>query len=238
MKKLRILCLSILMLLASCNVLDIIPITTPWSTFTPGPTFTPWPTPTKYPTTTPVPSMLVIDVIDGDTIKLANGSTIRILGIDTPEIGDCGADIATEVVRNYVLGKVVRLMIDSLADDVDRYGRLLRYVEINKIDVGLKLVESGLADSYKYDSSTGYPYDREELYHKAQGSLYKCIPPTNMPTKIQVIPTQASASSHCSGRVFSNCAEMKAAGCAPAIRGVDDWYRSARDGDNDGVACE
>jgi len=75
---------------------------------------------------------LVTGVYDGDTIVLEDGSTIRYLGIDTPEthhptIGEeCGGKEATDYNRKLVEGKRVRLIKDIT--DKDQYGRLLRYV--------------------------------------------------------------------------------------------------------------
>jgi hypothetical protein len=133
------------------------------------------------------------------------------------------------------MGKSVVLISDPLADDKDRYGRLLRYIEIGGVDINLILVESGYADSFVYHDLTGYPYSREALYHSSQGELITCAISTSTPSVID--PTTPSTNP-CSGQVFRVCADMKAAGCAPAIQGRDDWYRPARDGDNDGIACE
>jgi micrococcal nuclease len=74
----------------------------------------------------------VTGVDDGDTIVLEDGSTIRYLGIDTPEthhptIGEeCGGKEATDYNKKLVEGKRVRLIKDIT--DKDQYGRLLRYV--------------------------------------------------------------------------------------------------------------
>ncbi|WP_291382533.1 thermonuclease family protein [Demequina sp.] len=50
--------------------------------------------------------------------------------------------------------------------DRDTYGRLLRYVEVDDSDVGLDLIEQGLAVA-RYDSRTGQPHDREFAYRAA-----------------------------------------------------------------------
>ena len=51
----------------------------------------------------------VVDVYDGDTFELQSGEKVRLLGINTPEIGEPGADIAKDFLEKLVLGKEVRL---------------------------------------------------------------------------------------------------------------------------------
>jgi len=81
----------------------------------------------------------VIKVIDGDTIKLENGETVRYLGMDAPEIYEfdsktnkwdktdkCYSQEAMLKNKQLVEGKVVRLEKDI--SEKDKYGRLLRYV--------------------------------------------------------------------------------------------------------------
>ena len=49
-------------------------------------------------------------------------------------------------------------------EDTDRYGRLLRYVDIAGADAGLTLIEEGFAIA-RYDSRDGYGrHDREDTY--------------------------------------------------------------------------
>lgn len=72
----------------------------------------------------------VVEVIDGDTIdvRLEGGSVerLRLIGINSPERGECYAEEATAGLSSLVLGQTVRLEADT--SDRDRYGRLLRYV--------------------------------------------------------------------------------------------------------------
>jgi micrococcal nuclease len=87
----------------------------------------------------------VAAVIDGDTIELADGRRVRLIGIDTPEIGDCYASEATARIRELLLGRTVRLVRDVSA--VDPYGRALRYVYIEDTFVNHVLVAEGYARS-------------------------------------------------------------------------------------------
>src|SRR5207244_8892996 len=71
-------------------------------------------------------------VIDGDTVvvRLSGGRSehVRLIGIDTPEVGQCLADRATANARTLALGKQVVLRGDPTQATRDRYGRLLAYM--------------------------------------------------------------------------------------------------------------
>ena len=106
---------------------------------------------------------VVSTVVDGDTIDVAGVGRVRLIGIDTPERGECGFQLASDRLAELVLGAEVAL-VPGAQDDADRYDRLLRYVDVGGTDAGLALVESGLAVS-RYDSRDGYgTHDREEAY--------------------------------------------------------------------------
>ncbi len=66
----------------------------------------------------------VVSVPDGDSIRLADGRRVRLLGIDAPERGRCLAEEARKELSGLVLGKHVRLK-DIVTDD---YGRVLAIV--------------------------------------------------------------------------------------------------------------
>ena len=57
------------------------------------------------------PSQLykVESVIDGDTIILATGEHVRLLGIDTPERGECYYQEATDFLKSLLINKLVLL---------------------------------------------------------------------------------------------------------------------------------
>ena len=73
----------------------------------------------------------VSSVYDGDTLTLTDGQKIRLLQVDTPELGsgECYSRAAHRVLLSLVPpGTAVAIDIDPALDRVDRYGRLLRYV--------------------------------------------------------------------------------------------------------------
>lgn len=110
---------------------------------------------------------LVTKVIDGDTIELENGQKVRYIGIDTPEVqGDCYANEATNKNKELVLNKKVSLIKDK--SEVDRYGRLLRYVYVNDIFVNNTLVREGFAFAKQYPPDTQYAQQFSRAEEEAQ----------------------------------------------------------------------
>ena len=95
---------------------------------------------------------------DGDTIALASGASVRLVQIDTPEVGtgECYSRAAARELRRLLpVGATVRLEADSRLDRVDRYGRLLRYVWRGGTNVNLELVRRGAATVWLYDGDWG-----------------------------------------------------------------------------------
>ncbi|GAA1941454.1 thermonuclease family protein [Microbacterium aoyamense] len=110
-----------------------------------------------------------LDVVDGDTIETSAG-TVRIIGIDTPERGECGDAPASEAIADAVAaGDAVTLELPEGQNEQDRYGRLLRYVTTaSGVDLGLLQLRAGNAVA-RYDSTDGYPaHPREPDYRAAQ----------------------------------------------------------------------
>ena len=97
-------------------------------------------------------------VYDGDTLTLRDGRRVRLLQIDTPELGsgECYSRAArTALVALAPPGKRVVLEADPALDRVDRYGRLLRYVKRNGVNVNLELARRGAAAPYFYRGERG-----------------------------------------------------------------------------------
>ncbi|MET0813546.1 MAG: thermonuclease family protein [Microbacterium sp.] len=116
-----------------------------------------------------IESAAFVSVIDGDTIETSAGR-VRIIGIDTPERGECGDPQASDAIgRILVEGDPIVLELPAGENDQDRYGRLIRYVTTAAgVDIGLMQLQAGNAVA-RYDSSDGYPaHPRESDYHAAQ----------------------------------------------------------------------
>jgi micrococcal nuclease len=103
-----------------------------------------------------LPDNTAVRIIDGDTFELASGDIVRLICVDTPELGKAGADEATEFLSSLILNKELRLENDS--DDKDAYGRLLRYIYVNNSDeelfVNKMIVQQGYGSVFRYGNDT------------------------------------------------------------------------------------
>ncbi|PIU41128.1 MAG: nuclease [Candidatus Omnitrophica bacterium CG07_land_8_20_14_0_80_42_15] len=89
-------------------------------------------------------------VVDGDTVKLANGERLRYIGIDTPELKHPNrkisemARIAKKINESLAQGKEVKIVYD--VEKRDKYDRLLGYVFLKDgTFVNAELVKEGYA---------------------------------------------------------------------------------------------
>jgi endonuclease YncB( thermonuclease family) len=119
----------------------------------------------------------VTRVVDGDTlhVRLDSGRTekVRLIGIDTPELGRCLAGRATRVARDLSERRRVMLRGDSTQATRDRYGRLLAYAWIRgERDLGYQLLQRGLARVYVYDQ----PFARLSAYRAAEAAGHRASP--------------------------------------------------------------
>ncbi|MEZ5101620.1 MAG: thermonuclease family protein [Thermoleophilia bacterium] len=115
------------------------------------------------PASTPTPARpgkgtpaVVQEVVDGDTIRLRNGKVVRLAQIDAPEEREChGAEATAALERLLPAGTRIRLQRDAALDDVDRYGRLVRYVVKGSATVNRALVRAGHASVWFFDGGRG-----------------------------------------------------------------------------------
>lgn len=101
----------------------------------------------------------VVHVVDGDTadVQLVDGPQIRVrvLGIDTPETVkpnvsvQCWGPEASQWAHQTLDGAQVRLVPDPAADDVDKFGRSLRYITLaDGRDYSVLAAGEGMAREY------------------------------------------------------------------------------------------
>ncbi|HEX19998.1 MAG TPA: hypothetical protein ENG78_04165 [Acidiferrobacteraceae bacterium] len=108
-------------------------------------------------------------VIDGDSLVLQDGRQVRLIGINTPELGkrrrraEPLAQQARKQVQQWVLRKEV--WVTPGKEQFDRYGRLLAHVDLVKGDsLQIKLLRQGLASAIAYPPNIS----RQRRYHMAE----------------------------------------------------------------------
>jgi micrococcal nuclease len=123
--------------------------------------------------TVPTGPWTVTEVVDGDTIHVATDGitdTVRLVGINAPEHGECWSDEATEALRGFLGNGPVGLERD--VTDRDQYGRLLRYVTTPSAeDVGGLLIDAGdvIARSYPPDVARDADYRARQAVASESG---------------------------------------------------------------------
>lgn len=120
--------------------------------------------------------VLVTHVVDGDTIRLGRGwrnTTVRLLGVDTPETVhpdkpvEFFAPEALQFTKKTLEGKKVRLEFEPL-NQMDKYGRLLAYVYLSDGSLfNAELIKRGYArvtaPSYFRYYDEFHNYEREAV---------------------------------------------------------------------------
>jgi micrococcal nuclease len=200
----------------------------------------------------------VASITDGDTIKLTNGQSVRLLQIDTPELrgNECYAKEAQVALANLLnIRGTLRLRIDPRIETKDAYGRLLRYIFKGKVNVNVEMVRIGAATPYFYKRVQGkHAKQLMEAVQYAQENklgLWSACPGTKLnpnsaltTIKAAPSPTTNSNQSNCDPNYEGciplyppdlNCSDIKKLGLAPVKVIGKDVHRL--DADGDGIGC-
>ncbi|WP_330633591.1 lamin tail domain-containing protein [Halocatena halophila] len=157
--------------------------------------------PATAPTTTNTLSATITDVVDGDTVNIQyeNGTedTVRLLGVDTPEVygendpteyegvpdteagkqclEDAGDAASSHVKSELSIGEQITLELDSESDGRGYYGRLLAYIQDDGQNLNYNLVDSGHARVYdsQFSLSDSF-YSAESAAQAAERGLWQC----------------------------------------------------------------
>jgi micrococcal nuclease len=100
---------------------------------------------------------VVSEVIDGDTIRLANGKRVRLLQINAPElrpVAQCHADLSRLYLARLI-DRPVRLEPDPALDRSDEHGRELAYVFVGRRNLNVAMVRRGAAHVFFYRGERG-----------------------------------------------------------------------------------
>ena len=117
-------------------------------------------------------AITVTRVVDGDTVVISTGETLRYIGIDTPETVKPGTPVecygkeASAKNKELVLGKTVTLERDI--SETDKYGRLLRYIYVGDTFVNDYLVRNGYANASTYPPDVKYSVRFKEAEKEAR----------------------------------------------------------------------
>lgn len=110
----------------------------------------PRPIPPAAPSFEGVEPVEILRVIDADTIRVAGGDVIRLVGIQAPEEGAPHATQSTNWARNLLNGEAVWL-VQKEDEERDVYNRRLCYVyrAPDGLFVNLEAIRQGYAESYR-----------------------------------------------------------------------------------------
>lgn len=131
-------------------------------------------------------NILVVKVIDGDTIKLENSQRVRLIGIDTPEYHRSkklfrdSYRLKKDAKTIQKMGRIAYLYTQKLLErqhvrlefDVekyDKYDRLLAYVFLDDgTFVNAKIIEDGYATAYTVPPNVKYAQQFLEIQKQAR----------------------------------------------------------------------
>ena len=241
----------------------------PTSTVPPLPTFTETPTLIPFATSTLFSSNVtifpkavcvpdtqpqtgkVVDVVDGDTIKVMLDSdglvySVRYIGIDTPESTiehEYFGKESSAKNQELVYGKPVTLYKD--VSETDRYNRLLRYIFIEDKFINYELVAQGYANSMEYPpdiACASYFNNAENTAMAANLGLWAAQPaPIVQATNPPSNSPSSNATCTCSSNSY-NCKDFSSRSAAQSCFeycnsvGAGDVHRL--DSDSDNRVCE
>ncbi|MFC1710814.1 thermonuclease family protein [Nanoarchaeota archaeon] len=108
---------------------------------------------------------IVERVVDGDTVYI-NSSSVRLLGINSPERGEQYYTEAKLYLEDLILNKTVKLEFGK--EKYDLYNRKLAYLFLDNQNINLELVENGYANYY-------FPSGRDKYYNQFKNAWEQCI---------------------------------------------------------------
>ena len=205
-------------------------------------------------------SYVVGSVYDGDTLTLQDGRRVRLVQIDTPELGtgECYSRAArTALLRLAPPGTRIVLEADPALDKIDRYGRLLRYIKRGRVNVNVELVWRGVAAPYFYRGDRGRYASRlmaaARAAKAAKRGLWRACPATRLDPDVAIEtgrsgpPPASGGGGRCDPNYSGgcvppyppdlDCADLRALGIPLPVRVVgQDPHRL--DGDGDRLGCE
>lgn len=211
--------------------------------------------------TIPSETYRVVKVIDGDTLAIemdGKSTTVRLIGLDTPETVDprkpvqCFGKAASDKAKELLTGTYVRIEKDASQGETDKYGRTLAYIYMANGTIYNKyMITEGYGHEYTYNLP--YKYQQEFKAAETQARAEKkglwadgaCTASLKLRSTSAQNPGSTSTvvtsgSYDCSHNVY-NCSSFKAQAEAQAAfnacgRDTNDVHKL--DSDKDGRVCE
>jgi micrococcal nuclease len=120
----------------------------------------------------PGASEAVIEYVhDGDTLFLEDGRKVRLLGVDTPEVGEraeCYGEEATALLRS-LLPEGTRVSVVADVEPLDQYGRSLLFLYTDDATlINLALIEAGAAEAVVLEPNVLLAAELEAAERRAQ----------------------------------------------------------------------
>ncbi|MBA3991925.1 MAG: chromosome partitioning protein ParB [Cyanobacteria bacterium DS2.3.42] len=113
---------------------------------------------------------LVVSVHDGDTLKLDDGRTIRLSGIDAPEIAQPYGIESREFLRKLTRKKMIRVETHGN----DRYGRVIGEIFVGRKSINRSMVKRGAAWWFRrYAPTDAYLRSLETSAREHTNGLWK-----------------------------------------------------------------
>ncbi len=199
----------------------------------------------------------VIKVVDGDTIAVdidGVNTTIRMIGIDTPEVVDprkpvqCFGQEASNKTKSILSNQMVGIELDASQGKYDKYNRLLAYVFLED---GINFNEYMIKEGYAYEYTYSLPYKYQSAFKSAQqyaeenkkglwadGVCEKELKQTPPPVQKQISPTPTQQSGYVCSYDAYNCGDFSTHDEAQSVYESCGYDIHRLDGDSDGLACE
>ncbi len=107
----------------------------------------------------------VVDFVqDGDSMVVTiNGAEerVRLIGVNTPERGECYGDEARVVLQGLVEDETVDLVVD--VEERDRFGRILAYVYRDNVMINAEIVRRGAALARPFEPNITHQAHLEDM---------------------------------------------------------------------------
>jgi micrococcal nuclease len=101
--------------------------------------------------------LTVVEVTDGDTLKLSNGKTFRLYGVNAPEKNEKYFKEAVDFTKQLTLNKEITFEQEERYKE-DKFGRILGYLFVDGKNLNIEIVKVGLAKVVLYEKRAKIKY--------------------------------------------------------------------------------